>query len=304
MCLSITVGGIQDSLLSTVNGVLAQEFGLPIEKIENLSSYPLLASGVTCALASILARIVGKRPIYVASTSILLITCVWSALIGKNYNSFFAARIISGIGLGTYEALVLSSIGDLYFVGLLQALNLAEVLTQIQVHQRGKRVAFLNIMSLGPIQLSPILSGYVADHHGWRTNFWILTAFTALNLLLVVLFAPETQYERPPIYDTDITGTNHSRFNTAIESAEERRASPDLGVGTATRNVKDPDQEMPLTYWQELKPYTKIRIAGDFWKHVARLFGCLMYPAVIWTFLVGGTYSGWVFPFSRECCGT
>ena len=116
MCLSITVGGIQDSLLSTVNGILAVEFGLPIEKIENLSSYPLLASGVTCGIASILARIVGKRPIYVASTSILLITCVWSALIEKNYDSFFAARIISGIGLGSYEALVLSSIGDMYFV--------------------------------------------------------------------------------------------------------------------------------------------------------------------------------------------
>ena len=116
MCLSITVGGIQDSLLSTVNGVLAVEFGLPIEKIENLSSYPLLASAVTCGIASILARIVGKRPIYVASTSILLITCIWSALIEKDYNSFFAARIISGIGLGSYEALVLSSIGDMYFV--------------------------------------------------------------------------------------------------------------------------------------------------------------------------------------------
>lgn len=115
MCLSITVGGIQDSLLSTVNGVLAQEFGLPIEKIENLSSYPLLASGVTCAVASILARIVGKRPIYVASTTILLITCIWSALIGTDFDSFFAARLISGIGLGSYEALVLSSIGDMYF---------------------------------------------------------------------------------------------------------------------------------------------------------------------------------------------
>ena len=119
MCLSITVGGIQDSLLSTVNGILAQEFGLPIEKIENLSSYPLLASAVTCAIASILARIVGKRPIYVASTSILLVTCIWSASIRKNFNSFFAARLISGIGLGSYEALVLSSIGDMYFASLL-----------------------------------------------------------------------------------------------------------------------------------------------------------------------------------------
>lgn len=82
-----------------MNRVLAQDFELPIAKIENMSSYPLLASGVTCGVASMLARIVGKRPVYVVS--ILLITCKWSALIEKNYASVFAARIISGIGLGS-----------------------------------------------------------------------------------------------------------------------------------------------------------------------------------------------------------
>ena len=118
MCLSITVGGIQDSLLSTVNGVIAEEFGLPITKVENLSSYPLLASGITCPIASIVARYLGKRPIYLISTTLLLVTCVWSAMIKQNFESFFAARILSGVGLGTFEALVLSSIGDMYFVRL------------------------------------------------------------------------------------------------------------------------------------------------------------------------------------------
>ena len=116
MCLSITLGGIQDSLLSTVNSVVQKEYDLPIMKIENLSSYPLLAAGVSCVFASVLARIIGKRPIYIASTTILLITVTWSAAIGDNYRSFFAARFISGLGLGSYEALVLSSIGDMYFV--------------------------------------------------------------------------------------------------------------------------------------------------------------------------------------------
>ncbi|KAL8659426.1 MAG: hypothetical protein Q9202_007131 [Teloschistes flavicans] len=118
MTMSITVGGIQDSLLSTVNGIVQTEFQLPILKIENLSSYPLLASGVACVFASVLARVVGKRPIYIFSTTILLVTVIWSAAIGTDYDSFFAARFISGLGLGAYEALVLSSIGDMYFVSL------------------------------------------------------------------------------------------------------------------------------------------------------------------------------------------
>ena len=100
-----------------MNEILAQELGLPVEKVKNLSSYLLLTSGVTCGVVSILARIVDKRPIYVASTSIFLNTCICSASVEKKYGGFFAARLISGIGLRSYQALVLSSAGDMYFVG-------------------------------------------------------------------------------------------------------------------------------------------------------------------------------------------
>ena len=170
-----------------------------------------------------------------------------------------------------------------------------------QVHQRGKRVAFLNIMSLGPINLSPILSGYVADLYDWRTNFWILTAFTAVNLILVIFFAPETQYERPPIYNTDIVTTQPSRAEATTESAAEGRESQRLNENAPIVTADDPKQEKPLTYWQELKPFTGLNLKENLWKHVARLFACATYPAVIWSFLVGGTYSGWVILSPRRC---
>ncbi|KAI4193698.1 MAG: hypothetical protein LQ350_008194 [Teloschistes chrysophthalmus] len=272
MTMSITVGGIQDSLLSSVNGVVQAEFQLPILKIENLSSYPLLASGVACVFASVLARVVGKRPIYLFSTTILLVTVIWSAAIGTNYDSFFAARFISGLGLGAYEALVLSSIGDMYFV-----------------HQRGKRVAFLNIMSLGPINLAPVLSGYVADKYGWRTNFWILTAFTAVGWLLVIFACPETRFVRPAMFEIDlvcedrlpIVGDVNGTKPPATEETE------DSGATTSqTLNSK-------RTYWQELKPFTYIDRSSNSLSHLLRLFACVLYPAVIWSFLVGSTYSGW-----------
>lgn len=173
-------------------------------------------------------------------------------------------------------------------------LSLIKALTPSQVHQRGKRVAFLNIMSLGPINLSPILSGYVADRYNWRTNFWILTAFTAINLILVILFAPETQYERPSIYNTDIATTQPAQVEAALNPAKEEPKSPDLKNESATATAMEPNQEEPLTYWQELKPYSGLRMKENPWRHITQLFACATYPAVIWTFLVGGTYSGWV----------
>lgn len=116
ICLSITLGGIQGGILQTVNGVLQLEFQTSITKIENLSSYSPLASAVSCIFASVLARMIGKRPVYLISTTFFLISVIWCALIGKDYGSFFAARFIAGLGLGAYEAVVLSTVGDLYFV--------------------------------------------------------------------------------------------------------------------------------------------------------------------------------------------
>ena len=149
-------------------------------------------------------------------------------------------------------------------------------------------------MSLGPINLSPILSGYVADQYNWRTNFWILTAFTALNLLLVFFFAPETQYERPAIYNTDVARTHSSQLEAVMQPDKEGQGSTSHQTRAAIVSAEESVNEKPLSYWQELKPYSGLRMKENVWKHVARLCACATYPAVIWTFLVGGTFSGWV----------
>ena len=149
-------------------------------------------------------------------------------------------------------------------------------------------------MSLGPINLSPILSGYVADRYDWRINFWILTTFTAVDLILVILFVPETQYERSPTYNTDTVATDPSQVNATIKPAEEGREPPRLKGNASRVTAEDSEQEKPLSCLQELKPYAGLCMEEQVWKHVTRLFACAMYPAVIWTFLLGGTYSGWV----------
>ncbi|CAD6565385.1 MAG: hypothetical protein ASARMPREDX12_005798 [Alectoria sarmentosa] len=168
------------------------------------------------------------------------------------------------------------------------------------VHQRGKRIAFLNVMSLGPVNLSPIISGYVADKYGWRTNFWIMTAFTAVALLLIFFAAPETSYNRPAIYETDLT----SRDNLPI--TEERLAAdailtakePGSDISSAPADKEITSVEMhkdqsPRSYWQELLPIRGLETKDNPTVLLARFFTCGLYPAVIWSFLVGGTYVAW-----------
>ena len=165
------------------------------------------------------------------------------------------------------------------FVGLIiEGVHPPKQLTASKVHQRGKRVAFLNLMSLGPINLAPVLSGYVADRYNWRANFWILTVFTGLGWCLIVFACPETRFSRPMIFETDLVANTAATISTSGE--------PDSALRTEIQKKS--------TYWQDLRPYSFIDRNSNPLEHLVRLFSCALYPAVIWCFLVGSTYSGWV----------
>ena len=133
-------------------------------------------------------------------------------------------------------------------------------------------------MSLWPINLAPVLSGYVAERYTWRTNFWILTAFTGLGWVLVVFACPETRYNRPMMFETDLV----ANAKTTISTSEE----PHKRLRTEAQEER--------TYWRDLRPYSFIDRNSNPLEHLVRLFSCALYPAVIWCFLVGSTYSGWV----------
>ena len=156
-------------------------------------------------------------------------------------------------------------------------------------------------MSLGPLNLSPIISGYVADQYGWRMNFWIMTAFNAVALLLIFFAAPETSYDRPAIYETDITSkedlptTKGTRTADTFATTQEYRSNtlkgPADGEILSKKMHKD---EPPRSYWQELLPIRGLETRVNPFKLLVRFLSCALYPAVIWTFLVGSTYVAWV----------
>ena len=156
-------------------------------------------------------------------------------------------------------------------------------------------------MSLGPVNLSPIISGYVADKYGWRTNFWIMTAFTVTALLLIFFIAPETSFKRPAIYETDINSRDDlpstERDLTADFGASAREPGRDSSSATADDKksaIETREDISARSYWQDLLPISGLQTRDNPLVLLGRLFTCGLYPAVIWSFLVGGTYVAWV----------
>ena len=52
------------------------------------------------------------------AAALLLATTIWTSRV-NSYRSFVAARVLEGLGNGPFESIVLSSVGDIYFVSSL-----------------------------------------------------------------------------------------------------------------------------------------------------------------------------------------
>jgi MFS family permease len=85
--------------------------------VTSLTGLPLIISAFSGLKAMMVAQIFGKRPVYLVSSLLMLVSAAWNMHIGNSYLSFMASRIFQGIGWGAFESLVVGSLEDMYFVG-------------------------------------------------------------------------------------------------------------------------------------------------------------------------------------------
>lgn len=78
-----------------------------------LTGYHLCGVGVSGLLFVASARIWGKRHLYLLGGVLLIASSIWGAL-ATSYNSFLWARVLQGVAVCPFEALVNVSVGDLY----------------------------------------------------------------------------------------------------------------------------------------------------------------------------------------------
>lgn len=140
-----------------------------------LTGYHLLGVGLAGFVIVPSARIWGKRHVYLLGMMLIIGSCIWAGATGPNYNSFLAARVVQGIGLAPFEALVNASVADMYCV-----------------HERGGRMALVNFAVFGGAFATPVFVGIITDRMGYQWTFYLLAIFMAVMVPCVVLWVPET----------------------------------------------------------------------------------------------------------------
>ena len=103
-------------LLAANTVTLALYYKRDFTQLALATGYHLCGVGVAGFLFVASARVWGKRHLYLLGAILIISSSAWGGASGKSYKSLLWARIIQGVGLAPFEALVNASVGDLYFV--------------------------------------------------------------------------------------------------------------------------------------------------------------------------------------------
>lgn len=262
--LSAAVVGAYGPMLSPGFVQVSSDLGITVEILSQATAWLILTIGLSLFITNPLAKIIGRRPVYILAICIMFATSVWGAAV-TDYSSFLASRIVAGIGMAPYEILVQCTIGDLYFV-----------------HERATRIAVWNLFLLTGISGGALIAGYIIELDGYRWTFGVCAIFFGILMVGVVLFVPETAYRRDsivPVIETDEKGV-HLKLGHEHEVHHEQEE--------AAVRVGSRESEKKHTYIQSLRVFTGRYSDAPTWKVFLRPVVMWFYPAVLWAFLIYG----------------
>ena len=242
-----------------------------------LTGYHLAGVAVAGLVFVASARVWGKRHLYLLGTVLIIVSSAWGGASGTSYKSILWARIIQGVGLAPFEALVNASVGDLYFV-----------------HERGKRMALSNLALFGGAFFTPVLVGKITHSIGWEWSFYLIAIFCGAMLPLIIFYCPETAYRRDSALDTDIANEGNTPRSTVQANPE---TSPSHSHSTSINGQTKPEHSDPLptqvSYMQSLLPFNGRKTDDSFFKLLIRPLPLFLHPAILWATLIQGAMIGW-----------
>ncbi|KAJ5040069.1 hypothetical protein NUH16_009869 [Penicillium rubens] len=246
-----------------------------------LTGYHLCGVGVAGILIVPTARVWGKRHLFLIGHVLMIISCIWAGVSGKNHNSLIWARIFQGVALAPFEALVNACVGDLYFV-----------------HERGKRMAVSNVALFGAAFLTPVVVGKITKSMGWQWSFYFVAIFLGASLPLMFFFVPETAFRRSDYLNTDFkrSGGHGESMESHVslsgisnDDTKELRPGPNESSKTeAATTVPEKD-----SFAQSFRLFNGRKTDESFFKLLLRPFPLFFHPGIFWACLIQGAVIGW-----------
>ncbi|KAF1941881.1 MFS transporter-like protein [Clathrospora elynae] len=288
ICLTSIFASTLSPLLAANTVSLALHFHRDLTDMALLTGYHLLGVALGGIIFVPSARIWGKRHLYLLGCGLIIVSCIWAGATGPHYASFLWARIVQGIGLAPFEALVNASVGDMY-----------------HVHERGVRMAISNFCVFGGAFFTPVLVGVIADRLGYEWTFYFVALFMGVMVPFIVLFAPETAFRRETRFDIDTMGNlvvvaaGDARLLDAVVVDEETTTTPGTSerAGTSIEkplemSFEDTAPPHNVTLLDSLMPFNGRKSDDGYLHLLLRPFPIFFHPGILWSCLIQGTLIG------------
>ncbi|OTB12893.1 hypothetical protein K445DRAFT_320725 [Daldinia sp. EC12] len=175
------VGGGTTPIIAAGFTDVAKDYSIDVADVSLTTGLYMMGLGIGCVVFSPTAILYGKRPVYLFSAILFVISAIWCAL-SPNFTSLILARIFQGIAVSPVECLPSATIAEIFFL-----------------HERAYRIGVYTLLLLGGKNLVPLVSAAIIERLEWRWVFWILAMVVAFCGVLLFLFVPETFWDRTPI---------------------------------------------------------------------------------------------------------
>ncbi|KAI1212845.1 MFS general substrate transporter [Annulohypoxylon truncatum] len=173
-------GGITPIIAAGFTDV-ANDYHIDVSKVSLTTGLYMMGLGIGSVIFSPTAILYGKRPVYLYSVILFILSAVWCAL-SPNFTSLILARIFQGIAVSPVECLPSATIAEIFFL-----------------HERAYRIGVYTLLLLGGKNLVPLLSAAIIERLEWRWVFWIVAIVVGFCGTLLFFFVPETFWDRSPI---------------------------------------------------------------------------------------------------------
>lgn len=273
ICVSLfgTIGLSIVGGLGGLFGFLIPEYlsqGKTVADITHLLTYPTLFMGLGNLISMPLAIAVGRRPVFLAS-SLLMVVAGVLCITQKNYEWHLAGRIIMGLAAGQAEALCPLIVEETHFL-----------------HERGHYLMLYTAMTNILVAVYNLLASYIGAAVGVSGWYAIGTGVAALVFIMAIFFMPESRYYRSlDSYQGQVAFVTHLSHEedgkTEVEQAPVRYTTTDI------RHL-DHVNYLPRTFWSDIRILDGPPNWQDGWKTIVAMFQVFFFPDIFWAFILNG----------------